>query len=115
MRHTDWIQAAPGVWKTTLGSPEGLTPLTCMKRKPKTEAMAGMPDVPLPIEWEEIAFTELKAGGSLLSFPLGQSEELYGAGLQFMRMNQRGRTRYLRVNSDPRQDTGETHAPSLFW
>ncbi|GIO67284.1 TIM-barrel domain-containing protein [Paenibacillus sp. FSL M7-1455] len=114
MRHTDWIQAAPGVWKTTLGSPEGLTPLTCMKRKPKTEAMAGMPDVPLPIEWEEIAFTELKAGGSLLSFPLGQSEELYGAGLQFMRMNQRGRTRYLRVNSDPRQDTGETHAPVPF-
>jgi len=32
-----------------------------------------------------------------------------------MRINQRGYTRYLRVNSDPAQDTGESHAPAPFY
>ncbi|WP_136607798.1 TIM-barrel domain-containing protein [Paenibacillus dokdonensis] len=114
MQHTNWIQAAPGVWKMTVGSPEGLTPLTCLNRQPRTEAMAAMPEMPLPLNENETELLPLSAGGSLLSFPLDISEELYGMGLQFMRMNQRGRTRYLRVNSDPKQDTGETHAPASF-
>ncbi|MEC0241139.1 glycoside hydrolase family 31 protein [Paenibacillus dokdonensis] len=114
MQHTNWIQAAPGVWKMTVGSPEGLTPLTCLNRQPRKEAMAAMPEMPLPLNENETELIPLTAGGSLLSFPLDISEELYGMGLQFMRMNQRGRTRYLRVNSDPQQDTGETHAPASF-
>jgi len=99
MQHTNWVQAAPGVWKMTVGIPDGLTPLTCLNRQPRTEAMAAMP---FPLNENETELIPLTAGGSLLSFPLDISEELYGMGLQFMRMNQRGRTRYLRVNSDPK-------------
>jgi alpha-D-xyloside xylohydrolase len=47
--------------------------------------------------------------------PLEEGEKLFGLGLQFMRVNHRGRTRFLRVNSDPKQDTGETHAPVPFY
>ncbi len=32
-----------------------------------------------------------------------------------MQVEQRGKTRYLRVNSDPKQDTGESHAPVPFY
>lgn len=114
MQNIDWNQAAPGVWKTTIGSPGGWTPLTCLNRRPRTEAMKELPEAAIPFSGETIDLRELRAGGSLLSLPLAVDEELYGMGLQFMRMNQRGRTRYLRVNSDPKQDTGETHAPVPF-
>lgn len=114
MQDLNWIQAAPGVWKITVGSPDGLTPLACLNRKPRTEAMKELPEEDWPFGEDEIGLKALTAGGSLLSLPLDPGEELYGMGLQFMRMNQRGRTRYLRVNSDPKQDTGETHAPVPF-
>lgn len=114
MQQISWIETAPGVWKTMAGSPEGLTPLSCLNRQPRMEAMAELPEGRLPWRRDEIGMSVLQAGGRLLSLPLAPDEELYGMGLQFMRMNQRGRTRYLRVNSDPKQDTGETHAPVPF-
>ncbi|MCJ8012080.1 glycoside hydrolase family 31 protein [Paenibacillus sp. KQZ6P-2] len=114
MQQISWIEAAPGVWKIRTGSPVGLTPLSCLNRQPRIEAMAELPEGQLPLRQDEIGMSVLQAGGSLLSLPLEQDEKLYGMGLQFMRMNQRGRTRYLRVNSDPKQDTGETHAPVPF-
>src|SRR5439155_4822725 len=62
------------------------------------------------------AVTAESAGQRLIvRVPLEADEHLFGFGLQFLKLNQRGRTRYLRVNSDPRQDTGETHAPVPFY
>ena len=57
----------------------------------------------------------IPAGGSSCALPLEADEKIFGLGLQFMKVNHRGRTRYLRVNSDPVQDTGETHAPVPFY
>lgn len=114
MREIKWTKTAPGVWKTTIGAPEGLTPLTCLNRKPIIAAMEELPEPEQPFSGENIWLRTLAAGGWLLSVPLEANEKLYGLGLQFMRLNQRGRTRYLRVNSDPKQDTGETHAPVPF-
>jgi len=112
-----WQETAPGVWKTAVGLTEqhqGLTPLQCIGALPQLTAMEKLPHAELPLELATIALHE--AGGRrILSVPLQQAEKLYGMGLQFMRMNQRGRTRYLRVNSDPKQDTGETHAPVPFY
>jgi alpha-glucosidase (family GH31 glycosyl hydrolase) len=109
-----WQQTAPGVWRITVGDPQEITPLSWMAVTPKADALQQMPQVSPPFDWERIGFEETNAG-YLISFPLNQTEKLYGAGLQFMRMNQRGRVRYLRVNSDPKQDTGETHAPVPFY
>ncbi|GBG08936.1 ABC transporter substrate-binding protein [Paenibacillus agaridevorans] len=112
MNQADWMETAPGVWKTTIGNPIGLTPLTWMNRVPKLEAMQRMKSG-LPLKWEDIRLE--KGDRTVLSFPLEHAEAVYGMGLQFMKMDQRGRTRYLRVNSDPKQDTGETHAPVPFF
>lgn len=111
--HT-WKLSAPGVWRLTIKEPQGITPLSWMGVAPREEALQQMSQVLPPFAWDSVQLEEV--GGSLiLSFPLNQTEKLYGTGLQLLRMNQRGRTRYLRVNSDPKQDTGETHAPVPFY
>lgn len=105
-----WTELAPGVWETKLGKPEGLTPLGIAGAAPKLEAIGRLGSGTLPFELDSI-LVEQQSDRWVLSIPLQASEKLYGTGLQFMRMNQRGRSRFLRVNSDPKQDTGETHAP----
>lgn len=109
-----WKPSAPGVWCLTIREPQGFTPLSLMGVKPDADALHLMPTVQPPFDWEQIQLEEV-SGGLILSFPLNRTEKIYGTGLQLLRMNQRGRTRYLRVNSDPKQDTGETHAPVPFY
>ncbi|CAG7657898.1 TIM-barrel domain-containing protein [Paenibacillus allorhizosphaerae] len=108
-----WTSYVPGIWKTTIGAPSDLSPLAFIGREPKTEALQQMGEAPFPFGSGDVAI-EQKKRGPLLSVPLTASEKLYGLGLQFMKLNQRGRTRFLRVNSDPKQDTGESHAPIPF-
>ncbi|RKN79186.1 TIM-barrel domain-containing protein [Paenibacillus ginsengarvi] len=115
MSKQQWMPVAPGVWRLTVGSPQGLTPLSWIGASPRTEALERLPQNPPPFDFSEIGLDENGSRGFVLSFPLDAEEKLYGTGLQFMRMNQRGRTRYLRVNSDPKQDTGESHAPVPFY
>ncbi|MEK3720881.1 TIM-barrel domain-containing protein [Paenibacillus sp. FSL H8-0034] len=114
MKMQAWEEAAPGVWRLTIGDPQAITPLTWMGVSPRTDVLSQKPEVQPPFAWESIQLEEARSG-HILSFPLNQTEKLYGAGLQLLRMNLRGRTRYLRVNSDPKQDTGETHAPVPFY
>ncbi|TXK79132.1 TIM-barrel domain-containing protein [Paenibacillus sp. N3.4] len=109
-----WKESAPGVWRMEIGNPQGITPLSWMGVSPKTDAMRQLPQANPPFAWESIKL-EQASDSLILSFPLNHTEKLYGTGLQLLRMNQRGRTRYLRVNSDPKQDTGETHAPVPFY
>lgn len=115
----DWLQIAPGVWRAVVGDPEEVTPLALVEVAPSLEALRALGERSLPPAGEA-AVGEI-AGGSgrstsrtVVRLPLTEAERLFGLGLQFMKVNQRGRPRYLRVNSDPRQDTGETHAPVPF-
>ncbi|MDR6880917.1 TIM-barrel domain-containing protein [Bacillus sp. 3255] len=114
MTSANWEQNAPGVWRLTIQQPQGITPLSWMGVSPNNEALQLMPQVQPPFGWDCVHLEEAN-GSIILSFPLNPTEKLYGTGLQLLRMNQRGRTRYLRVNSDPKQDTGETHAPVPFY
>jgi alpha-glucosidase (family GH31 glycosyl hydrolase) len=114
MLASNWQQSAPGVWRLTIGNPQGITPLSLMGVLPKDEALQQLPQVNPPFTSEDIEIEDL-GGYLMLSIPLNRTEKLYGTGLQLLRMNQRGRNRYLRVNSDPKQDTGETHAPVPFY
>ncbi|MBB6673820.1 TIM-barrel domain-containing protein [Cohnella nanjingensis] len=109
-----WRKQASGIWSAKLGSPPELNPLSVTGMKPKLTALERMNTAELPFSLEEIE-TERTSGGWMLRIPLTQHEQVYGFGLQFMKMNHRGRTRYLRVNSDPKQDTGESHAPVPFY
>ncbi|WP_248925211.1 TIM-barrel domain-containing protein [Paenibacillus hamazuiensis] len=110
-----WQEKAPGVWSAVVGQPKGVTPLSAADCKPLTEALRRMGGAELPFARDEVQVEALAGGGYLLRLPLAEQEKLFGLGLQFMRMNHRGRTRYLRVNSDPKQDTGESHAPVPFY
>jgi alpha-D-xyloside xylohydrolase len=89
--------------------------LSIVGATPMKKAMAAISPAEPPFRAEHFQVETLTDGAVLLSHPLDDRERLYGTGLQFMRADQRGRTRYLRVNSDPKQDTGETHAPVPFY
>ena len=114
MSKLTWAQTAPGVWRCVVGRPSDFTPLAVIGVKPQTEALEAMGRPAFPFDERAIA---AQAGRcrTVACFPLGPDEKVFGLGLQFMKLNQRGRTRYLRVNSDPQQDTGETHAPVPFY
>ena len=68
----------------------------------------------LPFEETEIQF-EQTARGITVTLPMKTDEDIYGFGLQLLSLNAAGRKRYVKVNSDPRMDTGESHAPAPFY
>ncbi len=109
----EWTEQAPGVWSLRFGEADPITPLALLSLAPRREALEAMGAAAFPagLEAPEI---EMVSGNTVIRLPLASEESLFGLGLQFFKVNQRGRTRYLRVNSDPRQDTGETHAPVPF-
>jgi alpha-glucosidase (family GH31 glycosyl hydrolase) len=132
-----WEELAPGVWSRTFRAageahPVGrfvpMSPAEAAgapwfparggippdRRGPLPEALGRLPRPSFPLDPAAVT-AERVAGRLVVRLPLPPAAPVYGLGLQFFRLNQRGRTRYLRVNSDPRQDTGETHAPVPFY
>ena len=53
--------------------------------------------------------------GIVVTLPMNTSEDIFGFGLQLQSVNAAGRKRYIKVNSDPKMDTGESHAPVPFY
>ncbi|MFC4778021.1 TIM-barrel domain-containing protein [Paenibacillus sp. GCM10023252] len=106
----NWETLAPGIFRRVIGNPMGETPLSVLKRLPLRDALERKGKTDLPPAASEME-EERRHSAIIIRVPLLEDERLYGLGLQFFRMNHRGRTRYMRVNSDPGQDTGETHAP----
>ncbi|MBI3921882.1 MAG: DUF5110 domain-containing protein [Armatimonadetes bacterium] len=114
METPEWINQAPGIWSTVVGKPEDLTPLKVAGATPRLAALREMGEGEFPLDPRTIT-TESVSSRTVIRIPLDSEEAIFGLGLQFLKVNHRGRTRYLRVNSDPRQDTGETHAPVPFY
>ena len=109
-----WSELAPGVWSARFGAPEAFTARSALRAAPALEGLRALPPAAFP--FPAGALTAERAGGrTVLRLPLQAGEPVFGLGLQFLRLNHRGHTRHLRVNSDPRQDTGETHAPVPFY
>jgi alpha-D-xyloside xylohydrolase len=106
---------APGVWRLRLGEPERLTPTSVFPYKPALAGLEGLPTVgSCPIDVENVT-AEATPRGYLVSLPLLEQEQVYGLGLQLLSFNQRGKKKTLRVNSDPKADTGDSHAPVPFY
>jgi alpha-D-xyloside xylohydrolase len=108
-----WKQIHPGVWRATIGTPERFTPVSNRLVPPQTEAFTKLPRVdaaPLPpIEGKQTA------RGCEVQLPLRPDEQIFGFGLQFLSLNQRGKKKVARVNADPKMDTGDSHAPVPFY
>jgi alpha-D-xyloside xylohydrolase len=102
----------PGVWKFSFGTPEKITPVSTRHYPPATEGFAHLPQIskcPIAVS------AQISRRGCLVSLPLGINEASYGLGLQLQSFMQRGAKKRLRVNADPKMDTGDSHAPVPFY
>jgi alpha-D-xyloside xylohydrolase len=108
-----WSGVLPGVWRMRVGTPEKFTPVTSRFIPPAEAAMRELPAVnqsPLGN-----IFATVGERGTTVELPLEADEHLFGFGLQMLSFDQRGKKKVMRVNADPRFDTGDSHAPVPFY
>lgn len=104
----------PGVWKCTFGETEQHTPVKMHKHAPQAESLAALPKAALPFDTSAMTFDTTHRGVTI-TLPMDSAEDIFGFGLQMLSVNYAGRRRYVKVNSDPKMDTGEGHAPAPFY
>jgi len=110
----NWTEVAPGVWKAITGKPEAFDLLKASGSVPNTEALAKMVAVGFPLSKEDIAGV-ITDGKTYLRFPLDTVEQLYGFGLNFQTVHQRGKILQLHMDHYGGKDNGRTHAPVPFY
>ena len=81
---------------------------------PRTEALAKLPAAGFPLPRAEITASDFD-GAVVLRFPLAPEEQLYGLGLNFKTVQQRGQVRELHMDHYGGTDNGRTHAPVPFY
>ena len=109
-----WQEEAEGVWNLTAGKPESVNLLSELNLTPKIEAINKMADAELPITKDDIN-VELVDGKTYIRFPLEKGEKIFGLGLNFKTVEQRGRIMRLHVDHYGGGDNGRTHAPVPFF
>ncbi|WP_300851697.1 TIM-barrel domain-containing protein [uncultured Bacteroides sp.] len=109
-----WQQVEPGVWKGVVGSPEEYSLLGVAGVAPQKEGLSRLPEVELPGLANEIVGT-IQDGKTSLRIPLQKKEQLYGFGLNFQTVHQRGKILNLHVDHYGGRDNGRTHAPVPFY
>jgi alpha-glucosidase (family GH31 glycosyl hydrolase) len=112
--HFNWQQVAPGVWKATVGKPDAISPLGVAEIKPRVEALQKLGTPAFPQEIKE-SKNERTDGKVYLRFPLVRDEQLFGLGLNFKTVQQRGTIKTLHVDHYGGKDDGRTHAPVPFY
>jgi len=105
-----WKEQAPGVWKAIIGEPEEYDLLKAAAVSPDIKAVEKIGNSEFPLNKELIAAT-VEQGQTYLRFPLDREEQLFGFGLNFITVHQRGRIMELHVDHYGGTDNGRTHAP----
>ncbi len=109
-----WAVVAPGVWKAVIGKPETYNLLTASGARPNNNGLNKTGASSFPFPDADIAAT-VKDGKTHLRFPLDKEEQLYGFGLNFQTVHQRGKILQLHVDHYGGKDNGRTHAPTPFY
>ncbi|MCX6239257.1 MAG: DUF5110 domain-containing protein [Bacteroidia bacterium] len=109
-----WSEVAPGVWKTIIGNPEVFDLLEAAEAKPNVEALQKLGTANFPLSKADIA-AEVNNGQTFLRFPLVKEEQIFGFGLNYKTVYQRGRILELHVDHYGGVDNGRTHAPVPFY
>ncbi len=109
-----WEHPFTGTFRTKAGNPPTFNLLSVANRKPRAEAINTLPDTPVPIDLKDIEASVIN-GRTCLKFPLGKEEQIYGFGLNFKTVAQRGRIFRLHVDHYGSEDNGRTHAPVPFF
>ncbi|MCF3111817.1 DUF5110 domain-containing protein [Niabella sp. CC-SYL272] len=108
-----WTAVAPGVWKGVVGRPEAYDLLKAAEATP-APALKGMSEQPFPFS-KEAVFGSVTDGKTYLRFPLEKEEQLFGFGLNFQTVHQRGKILQLHMDHYGGKDNGRTHAPVPFY
>ncbi|GAB3851462.1 glycoside hydrolase family 31 protein [Hymenobacter terrigena] len=109
-----WTEVQPGIWKTVVGKPEEYDLLKASGATPNKEALAGLAKVSFPTFQDDIT-ARVADGKTYLHFPLEQAEQIFGFGLNFQTVHQRGKILELHVDNYAGKDNGHTHAPTPFY
>jgi alpha-D-xyloside xylohydrolase len=110
---SEWSIVAPGIWKSTIGVSETHTPVRARRVPPDFKGLQELPHVgvvPLAIPRGSVT-----SRGVQFQLELAADELMYGFGLQLMSFQQRNKKRTVRVNADPKVDSGDSHAPVPFY
>ena len=109
-----WSEVAPGVWKGIAGTPEKYDLLKASGAQANAVALEKMTKTVFPLSQTDIT-GEILDGNTYLRFPLQKEEQLYGFGLNFQTVHQRGKILQLHVDHYGGKDNGRTHAPTPFY
>ncbi|RKO70874.1 DUF5110 domain-containing protein [Sphingobacterium puteale] len=109
-----WKEQYPGVWKGTFGQPEKYTLLGAADSKPRAATLEQLQSTDFPLPKMEI-HAELIDGKTYVRMPLTKNEQIYGLGLNFQTVHQRGKILNLHVDHYGGKDNGRTHAPVPFY
>lgn len=109
-----WTEIFPGVWKGIIGIPENYSLLGIIDSKPKTEGLSRLPKTDRPAFLDSIE-SNISDRKTMLRFPLKKEEQIYGFGLNFKTVHQRGSILNLHVDHYGGADNGRTHAPVPFY
>ena len=110
----DWAEVEPGIWKAVIGKPEQYNLLTASGVAPYHEGLTKLKTAEFPLSKSEIT-AKVIDGKTYLRFPLDRAEQLFGFGLNFKTVNQRGRILDLHVDHYNGSDNGRTHSPTPFY
>lgn len=111
---TGWVREGQGVWKISVGKPEKVNLLSELDITPNWRAIEEIAEATLPVHPEEIKM-EIVDGKTYIRFPLDKDEKIFGLGLNFKTVEQRGRVMRLHVDHYGGNDNGRTHAPVPFF
>ena len=114
MASITWTEVEPGIWKGIVGTPEDYNLLSVAGCKPSEQGFTRLPQVALPSLASQIT-ADIRDGKTNISIPLVKNEQLYGFGLNFQTVHQRGKILNLHVDHYGGKDTGRTHAPVPFY
>jgi alpha-glucosidase (family GH31 glycosyl hydrolase) len=109
-----WSEVAPGVWKGVVGKAEAYDLLQASGSKPDREALAKIAKSVFPFDNDAVIGSVID-GKTSLRFPLEKEEQLYGFGLNFQTVHQRGKILQLHMDHYGGKDNGRTHAPTPFY
>ena len=109
-----WQEVEPGIWKGIAGTPEAYDLLKAAGATPYKEGLSNIGKADFPLPQAQIS-AQIKDGKTYLRLPLVQNEQLYGFGLNFQTVHQRGKVLELHVDHYGGKDNGRTHAPTPFY
>jgi hypothetical protein len=109
-----WNEVEPGIWKAVAGKPEAFDLLKTAGAIPYHAGLVEMGKTSFPLPQADIT-AKIIDGKTYLSFPLDRTEQLYGFGLNFQTVHQRGKILTLHVDNYAGKDDGHTHCPTPFY